>query len=46
MNIISQFNQFLKKNFIFYLKNYFNDFNYYTIIILLVFLIILILSMI
>lgn len=30
MNIISQFNQFLEKNFNFYLKNYFNDFNYYN----------------
>ena len=28
MNIISQFNQFLEKNFNFYLKNYFNDFYY------------------
>ena len=30
MNIISQFTQFLEKNFNFYLKNYFNDFNYYN----------------
>ena len=30
MNIISQFNKFLEKNFNFYLKNYFNDFNYYN----------------
>lgn len=27
MNIISQFNQFLEKNFNFYLKNYFNFIN-------------------
>ena len=30
MNIISYFNQFLEKNFNNYLKNYFNDFNYYN----------------